>query len=800
MRRLLYISLLLFAHSFTGAQVVEPLGYGISDNPLLITQHLNGIAVAAADDNDRVHLHIWNGYFWQELDMPDLPQLGDNSYGHLELKDLKSISGDLYILAEHTLDLVQNAPNYVLRWTGSEWDDISDGQLNQALELHRMIQRNDQLQIVGIYSGDTAHYNIAELDGATWEFQGNLITKNVNNDYFSSVYNTPARTYVTGSFTDPSIGETVSFVEWDGSVWQNASFPPFLQENRTIGSYNGSLVVYGTNSFNSELVKMKSGTSWLDISDGLEQFNISEIRQFASANGKLYAIGDIQNSSNEAVDLLVYNDDQWSEVQLNMGAPAALAQLNGKLFVGGDFEDGKRLNHFGRLSNHAMAVATVFHDENGNCVLDAGEELIRNYPLELDGEHMNLNTDRNGMLYLPLTTGPHALNAGSVKYWNPTCPDYDLQANEKKVYDGVTLGVKPEYGRADAAVWLTDNQGYVHQQGEQKRAMICAYNRGTQTLTDVSLRFEHGDEISNLVSERLYDSYSNGVAEWTVDLEVEEELCFYLDYTTTVDDVIELNASITTATAQPDQDLTDNQSTVRYKTGSVDDNHKSCSNGPYISEDEESMSYKIGFKNSGIDTALDLIIIDVLDEDIIPSSQGVYYYYSHDCELLPTQYEILDDGKWQYTFGWKFEDINLSNEDDESAEGFLEFKVYLYQDYLKRGDVICNDAELYYSYRKGSYNEPMVTNEVCSQVGGSTGIEPITESPFSIKPIPAHNKLEINNKTSEFLDLELVNYLGEQVLSAQVQPYGDHIVDISDLASGIYFLSNGNTALKVVVH
>ena len=800
MKRLLYILLVSCLSFQVKAQVIEPLGYGLLYTPELICSTDDGIAAVYINDQNEFQVSIWNGNFWYTAVKPPLPEAGMNSFGMLEVKDLKYLDGDLYLMAEHTLDLSSNVPNYILKWDGQNWQDLSNEKIDNALVLNELIWQKNSLQVIGIFSGDSMHYNIAKYKTNSWTFEGNLITRNVNNDSFVSAIMTEGKTYATGSFTDPSVG-TVSMVEWDGAVWQNTSFPPFLNNNDVVGLYGTDLVVYGNNKFNSETVKVQHGTSWLDISNGLENFTVNHIDNFASANGKLYATGDIKNANSETVKLLEYDGQQWNELNTNVNQVSQAIGVKGKLYVSGDYADNRRLNHIGSLLENGMLIANVYNDKDGDCIKDVDEDFIVNYPLVLDEEIEFLLSDRNGMVYLPATLEPHKLNASSYQYWQPTCPDIAINVDEQSVYSGYLVGVRLQPNIVDVRTWVSDNQSYVHKEGEYKRAMICAINDGSLKATAATLTLNHDDGIRNFTSERPFDSYADQKATWTIDIEPNSKLCFYVDFRSNTNEEISLTTELS-LNGQSDQNTADNNSELKYKNGTSLVNAKASTNGEYISVDESLMNYKIGFKNQGINNAVDIKIVDVLDEDIVPSSKGMQYIYSHNCSLLPVQYTILPNGKWQYKFIWEFNDIDLSNSTGDESEGFLDFKINMHPNTLERGGEICNDAEIFFSYKKGSYNEPIYTNEVCSNIGGSVGVEPIvTEGLYEVAPNPANDILTVANHSGEDQVITLVNSIGQVSLQRSVSADQSLELDISQLAPGIYFLRTEHYLIqKVILH
>ena len=802
-KRILHIALLLVLSLGLSAQIVSPLGYGLEYSPEKISKYKSGVAATYINSDDIVEVQVWNGDFWYTLTNPPLPTAGSNSMGYLEIKDLVEINGELYLLAEHTLDLMPNAPNYILKWDGSDWTNLADTRVNNALVLNKLIVQGNKIQLVGIFSGDSTDHNIAEFTNGSWNLKGNLLTKNIANDNFKTVINAHNKTYVTGEFTDPALG-TVTLAEWNGNIWQNTQYPAFLTDNSSIGVYNNQLVVYGNNSFSDEKVKIQSGTSWLDISNGLEDYTVEEIRSFKQNNNVLYAIGDFTGPSNESVTVMMYSNNTWSPVEANVDFITSAEIANNTLFVGGAFSDNGRLNNIGKLDlEKALIVAGVFNDKNENCIKDAGEEYIRNYPLIVNNEVDFLMSDKFGQLYLTVPKAQYTLNASAIEYWSPTCDDIAIDATTSAEFAGYNFGVKKASNIKDAASWITDNQSYVHEKGNIKKALVCVSNSGSADINGAVLELDHDNSISNFSSERAYDSYISNKASWTVNISAESELCFYVSFETLTEGEFEISTNVKLSHDDVDANTENNASQLKYKTGTTLINQKHCNNGDVIERNEEYLNYKIGFKNEGSQQAVDVKIIDVLDDKIVPSAKGMHYWYSHNCTSLPTEYTILPNGNWQYKFIWEYEDINLSNATGSESEGFLDFKIYLHPNTLKVGDEVCNTAKIYYSYRKGSFNEPITTNTVCSSVSENTGTPDIPSNTLGVHigPIPATDILTVENTSNKDYQIGVYNTLGQSISNWTLKKNSTVNHNISDLPKGVYFIyASGHFVQKVIVY
>jgi hypothetical protein len=78
-----------------------------------------------------------------------------------------------------------------------------------------------------------------------------------------------------------------------------------------------------------------------------------------------------------------------------------------------------------------------------------------------------------------------------------------------------------------------------------------------------------------------------------------------------------------------------------------------------------------------------------------------------------------------------------------------------------------------------------------------TGITLIDKTIFKIYPNPAHNILNIETEISESVYIEIYNLSGNKI-SHQLMTGANHSINISNFASGIYFIKIGNAVQKFV--
>lgn len=802
MKRIIYyIATLLLAFTLN-AQIVSPLGYGLPAYPEKVTDFEDGLIAVYKNKDDKIELQQWNGDFWFKLQNPSLPELGHNSNGYYEIIDLVEYAGDIYLLTGYTTKLTSNALSSVYKWNGNNWSDVSNNTLSQANVVSNLLVQENKLYCLGKFRSNLKNFNLLEFNGNTWNVTGNTLTQNFSEDKINTTAVLGDKIFVTGNFTQPGQGN-YSLATWNGNKWSATEFPPFLGENITLGNFNNSIVVYGKSDFDNESVKQLNGEIWESISAGLENYEINNIQNFAQKDDQLFALGNFtKKSDSKAVEILQYNGTSWEETKLNLSSINKVNTVGRDLILAGDFSDNARINYIGALyTDKAQIAARVYLDKNENCLKDNDEDWISNYPINLN-DNTSLQTDIYGQLYLTIDKHNYNLNAEEDVHWKATCPDYKVVADEYKTYYGAIFGINQRVGLSDIEINIADYQSFNFQTGERKKAKLCVKNRGIQPISDAQITLNLGDGISDFTSTRSFTLKDPNTAEWMLNVSGNSEVCFDVEYTITASEETEIIAEAKLKDGITDANATNNKAELKYKTGETLINDKHCANGKRIEEEETQLKYKIGFKNLASAKALDLKIVDELDSSIIISHKGINSITSHTSTLLPV-YTLEGNGNYKTKLVWSFTDVNLESSaiSASESEGFIDFQINIVPNSIVKGKTICNTAQLYYSYRKGSYDEAITTNTVCSTVGESVGIaNPEDETGIEINPNPARSTITVYNKLLEPASLNLTDVLGSSVLSAKTMPLTSIKLDVSELSAGVYFMySNGTFAKKLII-
>jgi uncharacterized repeat protein (TIGR01451 family) len=196
----------------------------------------------------------------------------------------------------------------------------------------------------------------------------------------------------------------------------------------------------------------------------------------------------------------------------------------------------------------------------------------------------------------------------------------------------------------------------------------------------------------------------------------------------------------------------------------------------YSNNDEE-LTYRIRFQNTGTDTAYNVVIQDELPEELDITSLQVLGA-SHKYEL-----SIIDKNLLEISFP----NINLvdSFANEPLSNGFiiLKFKV---KPGLLNNDNIENLAGIIFDY-----NSPIITNKAITKVSTLTSIVNNNISLIKIYPNPAKDILNISSMQDNLGICYISDFTGKVVEIIDLNKGQDVVqISLSKYSSGIYFINS----------
>lgn len=796
-RSILHIAIVMTVWVTAHAQVIAPMGKGLPAAPDRISDYKNGIITVYDDRDNNIALSYWNGYFWENYPSPTELKTSED----LRIIDLKTQDETIYLAIGKTGEY------YLYKWDGTKWIETTNTVTKNAISLDALFIENSQMKCLGIFTENGTTTNIVSENALNeWTLEGNLITSKTNARAFGTVAQKNGKLVATGRFIDPR-SSNITLAEWNGKEWKPASLPPFLGENITLGKYENNIVIYGESAFEPAGFKLEVNDQWTIINEGLDEYDIENVDQFAQLNNQLLALGSFKNKvTNKTENILIFDGEKWSSTSLTINNIERAFTYNNSILISGDFNDNGNLKGIGTIYNdRALVQVRVFEDLNENCLKESNENWLSDYPIELNGNEY-LSTNDAGIVYIESDKATLTINAATYDYAKPTCPVNDIVVSEYRNYYGTALGVRYENGVKDISVRLEDVNSNVSKPQEERSALLCVTNEGTQDVSNANISLNLKG-ATNFFSDITPELRTENTVSWSLDLLRRETRCISINYTLTDPDTSILNAQVSLIAGSEDRNIGDNTAELKYKTGTTSYNHKYCENGTLIGKSSNRLDYKVNFRNNKSHVVKSVIVIDELDKDVSISFKGIHATTSHQ-DNIDFDIERRTDlnGVKRDVLIIKYNDVNLPSmyTDSVAASGFLDLLINVNERVMVEGLEICNTAQIYFESESGNYYEPILTNEVCSTVGETlsvTGsVPPVIKPKLLVTPNPAQNHLIVDNGDQKDLSIKLINTLGQEVVSVNIASHTDRLIDISSLSSGVYTLyADGLYYQKVII-
>ena len=313
---------------------------------------------------------------------------------------------------------------------------------------------------------------------------------------------------------------------------------------------------------------------------------------------------------------------------------------------------------------------------------------------------------------------------------------------------------------------------------------IVYKNKGTTTLSgDVQLNFDD-DLMDFLLASPTVDSQLVGMLSWNyTNLQPFEERSIQLtmNLNTPVDspplnnnDVLEYTVTIYPIVGDGSEE--DNISILNQTVvNSYDPNDITCLEGTSILTTDvgEYVHYLIRFENTGTASAINVVVKDVIDTNVLDINSIVSLHASHDYQMRVRDTNIVE---------FIFENINLPF-DDATNDGHVLFKIKTVGS-LVENDVFTNTAEIYFDF-----NAPIITNTAQTIVEDLLSVDDVFLSDISIYPNPVSDHLTII-ATEEIDQIKLHDINGRDLLDLIPEAIGiETTIELNKFDSGLYLIT-----------
>lgn len=371
--------------------------------------------------------------------------------------------------------------------------------------------------------------------------------------------------------------------------------------------------------------------------------------------------------------------------------------------------------------NIAVGAGTIsgtnFWDANGNGVQDVGEVGLPGWTIRLDPGPIFTTTDLNGEYFFSfLAPNTYTVSEFLKPNWVQTYPappgTHTVMVDSGQTFNNVDFGNQPIANVQDLAVSVA---GGVARPGFQKFYGIVYQNKGTIDVNG-TVTFTLPPQLDFLDSSPggVYNAGTHTVT-WNVGNLV-PGFIGWLWVKAQIPASVPLGTLLTSSAAinpvaNDANPLDNSDSETQVVRGSFDPNDKlvtPAGSGPTgLISSNQTLTYMVRFQNTGTDTAFNIIVKDLLDEDLDLGTVEV------GASSHPFTFGIVEPRE----LVWTFNNIQLpdSNVNEPASHGFIKFTVKPRSD-VAGGAIISNSAAIYFDF-----NAPVITNTVENQIASNVG-------------------------------------------------------------------------------
>ncbi len=422
-------------------------------------------------------------------------------------------------------------------------------------------------------------------------------------------------------------------------------------------------------------------------------------------------------------------------------------------------------------------AGNTYFDMNSNGINDEGD-LPYQYAVISSDEGTMMVGNEEGDYYYCFPQGNITVQLENIPTYYTVFPEnFVLNLSEGDQIDSIDFTLQPIAGIQDLSVdmfhYAPDRPGF------ENYYYIDYVNLGTECVDNVSLVFSANGNVDIVGVE------GNGIASINDTLATIElgTLCPFesgsILVTILVDASVQIGDELTylanISPTETDNNVADNSDTdVVTVVGAFDPNDKMVNYeiiSPEFLSENNSLEYLIRFQNTGNYYAENVVIRDVLDADLIPTSLMIKDA-SHSVVASVYGNELV----------FEFNDILLpASEDNEVAShGFVRFTLQP-EPSFSYNDIIENTGNIIFDF-----NEPIVTNTVTTILGIETKVDEENILDVDIYPNPTSGIIHLRDfEKYNFLNYQLNDLLGNEVQTGSIL---SNQINLKSLSDGIYSL------------
>lgn len=432
---------------------------------------------------------------------------------------------------------------------------------------------------------------------------------------------------------------------------------------------------------------------------------------------------------------------------------------------------------------------TFYNDSNGNQLLDNNEVGLPYYEIivysELNG-YYSIFTDASGnyCLEVPAMEFFHLFPQYPQNINEPISPPYYSNSSlGEGAYNNINFGVNDASGSLDLTAAVSGS-------GNLTPGFGITYSVIAQNLSDlestaeVILTYNQNQTNVSAFPEGVVNP-NNQTITWTINLGPYQSINLNATFTNatnmTLGELVTIAVAIS-ATGMNSDNITLNNSDEfsQVVVGSFDPNNKLVE--PIGTGDEgkimpstEEFTYTINFQNTGTAEAVNILISDLIDTDLIPQTIELVGS-SHNVQMEVIGHQI----------SWHFLNIMLpdSGSNEPASHGFVIYRIKPNTN-LADGTVINNTANIFFDF-----NEAIVTKTTINTIDFASNTTELDAVDYiQIFPNPIHDIVSL--KLEEDFTLNIYDAMGKKINSLALKQ-GQNLLSTANWTAGIYYFTFNN--------
>ena len=432
-----------------------------------------------------------------------------------------------------------------------------------------------------------------------------------------------------------------------------------------------------------------------------------------------------------------------------------------------------------QLAKPKNLMVHTFDDANKNCIQDAGETAISNLKVIVDNNY-TIVTDKKGLANFYLQPQSYEVTFDyNTDLYDLCKTNYTVNLGQNG--DTLLLNVPVQIKKycADMKIALSNSIlrrcfsnnfiGNISNEGN-----ISATQNHIVVNFDPSLMFESA-------SLTVLDQNDTMVVLDAGLLEPGDTKFFHLQMKVSCSAVLGQTHCISAGLSASDKycdKFTQLFKECKANVGSYDPNDKAIfvngNGGQTNFEKTDRLEYQIRFQNTGTDTAFHVRIEDpIIAAFDIQSIRPIVA--SHPFRWRIADRKLIVD----------FDNIQLvdSFKNEALSHGFIKFAIEL-DSTVKDGDFVQNQALIYFDF-----NDPIITNNVVNEVGGTVSSKDLVTFSLALSPNPTDHWVYILNKDiwDPNVQIKVFDSVGKSLFTGDIPE--NRALDLSAYPSGLYVVS-----------